>query len=137
MPGRAHNHTKTELLPKVLPKMFYLVQFNHIKCLVPNCPLPNCPVPNCPTIDFKCNCNLQFFDINIIVKSNRQTNSIANILHNTLFAFAIFSWPPNPMQFRYSLRGTAKKIFFVNYEPLIVGSLLLYHFFSCPGQLNR
>ena len=38
MPERAQNHTKTELLPKVLPKMFYSVQFNHIKCLVPNCP---------------------------------------------------------------------------------------------------
>merc|ERR1711973_662876 len=70
--------TKTELLPKVLPKMIFEVQFNHIKCLVPNCPgaklsgaklswcqivlVPNCSlllswcqivpfiilVPNCP-----------------------------------------------------------------------------------------
>ena len=78
VPERAHNHTKAGLLQKVLPKMFYLVQFNHIKCLVPNCPgaklygaqlswcqivwLTNCPlllswcqivrfiilVPNCP-----------------------------------------------------------------------------------------
>ena len=26
----------------MLPKMFYYVQFNHIKYLVPNCPVPNC-----------------------------------------------------------------------------------------------
>ena len=58
VPERAHNHTKTEHLPKVLPKMFYLVQFNHIKCLVPNCPGAKLSgaklsvfimlVPNCP-----------------------------------------------------------------------------------------
>ena len=61
VPERAHNHTKTELLPKMLPKMFYQVQFNHIKCLVPNCPgaklsgakLSWCQivrVPNCPLL---------------------------------------------------------------------------------------
>ena len=59
MPERAQNHTKTGLLPKVLPKMFYYVQFNLIKCLVPNCrgaklsgaKLSWCQivmVPNCP-----------------------------------------------------------------------------------------
>merc|ERR1711973_1011532 len=53
--------TKTELLPKVLPKMIFYVQFNHIKCLVPNCPgaklsgakLSWCQivlVPNCPLL---------------------------------------------------------------------------------------
>ena len=58
---RAHKHTKTEHLPKTLPKMIYLVKFNHIKCLVPNCPgaklsgakLSWCQivlVPNCPLL---------------------------------------------------------------------------------------
>ena len=49
VPERAHNHTKTELLPKVLPKMFFF-KFNliisNVWCqivLVPNCPVPNCP----------------------------------------------------------------------------------------------
>ena len=57
----AHKHTKTEHLPKTLPKIIYLVQFNHIKCLVPNCPgaklsgakLSWCQivlVPNCPLL---------------------------------------------------------------------------------------
>ena len=61
VPERAHNHTKTELLPKMLPKMFYQVQFYHFKCLVPNCPgaklsgakLSWCQivlVPNCPLL---------------------------------------------------------------------------------------
>ena len=61
VPERAHNHTKTEFLPKVLPKMIYQVQFNHIICLVPNCPgaklsgakLSWCQivlVPNCPLL---------------------------------------------------------------------------------------
>ena len=61
VPERAHKHTKTEHSPETLPKMIYSVQFNHIKCLVPNCPgaklsgakLSWCQivlVPNCPLL---------------------------------------------------------------------------------------
>merc|ERR1711954_479282 len=48
VPERAHNHTKTELLPKALPKCVF--KFNsiisNVWCqivLVQNCPVPNCP----------------------------------------------------------------------------------------------
>ena len=35
---RAHKHTKTKPLSKLLLKISYFVQFHHIKCFVPNCP---------------------------------------------------------------------------------------------------
>merc|ERR1711963_49403 len=90
---------KTEFLPKVLPKMIFKVQFNHIKCLVPNCPgaklsgaklswrqivlVPNCPVPNCPTIKIR----YHIFHFKHIHPQNEKQKKQSFILMRTQIGF--------------------------------------------------